>query len=313
MRAAALACLTITLLTGSLGLPAIAPTDVGPSTPPLPGGTSGPSEAAPEPTLPARVQRFERIAGSLAGGLALGLGVDSDRIGPGTSLTARGEQCTANFVFRSGTATLLGTAAHCVAGGNNSTDGCEAGIEPYAPGTAVTIRGASQPGRLVYSSWWTMQSVEESDADACAANDFALVRVDAADAHRVDAAVPGFGGPTGTGGMPAVGDPVYSFQNSALRFGLAALAPKEGIALGAEDGGWGLRAYTVSPGVPGDSGSGLLDDDGRAVGVLSTVGLLPYPASNRYTALQPALSYAAAHGTSATLVTGTPFAGGTLL
>lgn len=49
----------------------------------------------------------------------------------------------------------------------------------------------------------------------------------------------------------------------------------------------------MTPGVPGDSGSGVLDADGRALGVLSTVELSPRPASNGISVLSSALSYAA--------------------
>jgi hypothetical protein len=63
------------------------------------------------------------------------------------------------------------------------------------------------------------------------------------------------------------------------------------------------------PGVPGDSGSGFLDADGRAVGVLSTE-FLDRRHSNGVTDLALALAYADAYGGigTVTLVPGTaPF------
>jgi len=51
----------------------------------------------------------------------------------------------------------------------------------------------------------------------------------------------------------------------------------------------------VSPGVPGDSGSGFLSADGSAVGVLSTLGLAPLPLSNNIGDLAHELAWAQAN------------------
>jgi len=65
----------------------------------------------------------------------------------------------------------------------------------------------------------------------------------------------------------------------------------------------------VTPGIPGDSGSGFMSDGGLAVGVLSTIGLAPLPASNNIGDLAKEMAYASSHGVSGlTLVNGTePF------
>ncbi len=49
------------------------------------------------------------------------------------------------------------------------------------------------------------------------------------------------------------------------------------------------------PGIPGDSGSGFLDADGRAVGTLSTVAIAPLAGSNGLGDLQRELRYAQRH------------------
>ena len=59
------------------------------------------------------------------------------------------------------------------------TNGCDCGSLPI--GTPVEVDGASRPGTLVYNSWISMQANGETNADACAYNDFALVRIDPAD------------------------------------------------------------------------------------------------------------------------------------
>ena len=225
-----------------------------------------------------------------------------------------GGQCTANFVFTAGEDVLIGQAAHCAAtGAANETDGCEAGSLPL--GTPVEIEGATQPGELVYSSWLTMQSIGESDAAACLNNDFALVRIDPADHARVNPSVPVFGGPVAADATTDAFEAVFSYGNSGLRLGTTALSPKEGYSLGEQDGGWTHPVYTVTPGIPGDSGSAFLDADGAALGVLSTLSAAPLPASNYVSDVGRAVQYMRTHGgPDATMALGTePFTGGTLV
>jgi hypothetical protein len=216
-------------------------------------------------------------------------------IHPGVQTDTNGGQCTANFIYTAGGNTYIGQAAHCAStGAATDTDGCLAGTLPL--GTPVTISGASRPGTLAYSSWVTMQSTGESNADVCAYNDLALVRIDPADVAKVNPSVPGFGGPTGVGGPSATGDDVFSYGNSSLRLGITQLSPKRGIVVSTEGNGWSRTVYTVTPGIPGDSGSGFLNGSGQAIGVLSTVALAPLAGSNGVGDLSRELAYARAHG-----------------
>ncbi len=217
-------------------------------------------------------------------------------IHPGVQMDSPSGQCTANFVFTNGADVLLGFAAHCVGtGAATETDGCLAGS--LGLGTPVTIEGASRPGTLVYSSWLAMQSAGESNADACAYNDLGLVRIDPADVANVNPSIPHWGGPTGlnTTGNPATAR-VYSYGNSSLRLGITQLSPKTGVSLGTSGGGWTHPVYTVTPGIPGDSGSAFLDAAGRATGVLSTLALAPLVLSNNVGDLSHELAYAQSHG-----------------
>ncbi len=222
--------------------------------------------------------------------------VSTATIHPGVQTTTAGAQCTSNFVFTSGTDVLLGQAAHCSGtGAATDTDGCAAGS--LALGTPVDIQGADYPGELVYSSWIAMANAGETDADTCAYNDFALVKIDPRDHDKVNPSVPVFGGPQGidTDGA-AVGEEVYTYGNSSLRLGLTQLSPHVGTSLGTSGGGWTTTIYTATPGVPGDSGSGVLSQDGQALGILVTVALAPLAGSNGVTSLDLALAYANAHG-----------------
>ena len=143
-----------------------------------------------------------------------------------------------------------------------------------------------------------MHQLGTTDANTCAYNDLALVKVDAADVSKVNPSVPFWGGPTGidTDGT-ATGDRVWTYGNSSLRFGITQLSPHTGISLGdqAADGGWSHPLYTVTPGIPGDSGSGFLSAGGAAIGTLSTLGLAPLPASNNIGDLAKELAFAQAH------------------
>lgn len=217
------------------------------------------------------------------------------KIHPGVRVTSDAGQCTANFVYTNGEDVYIGAAAHCVGkGAANETDGCKSGSHPL--GKEITIEGVDRPGRLAYSSWLTMQHRDEKNEDLCAYNDFALIEIDPADVDEVNPSVPRFGGPTGlrTEGLNA-GDKVYTFGNSDLRQGVSLLSPKTGVSLGDSGDGRTHQVTTVTPGVPGDSGSGFLDSDGSAFGVLSTLSITPIPGANGVSDLAKAIDYAREH------------------
>ena len=215
----------------------------------------------------------------------------------------------------------VGYAAHCAGlGAATDTNGCDSATLPV--GTAVTFnKGGSLisegtllgRGTLAYSSWVTMQTKGRATTTPVPTTTSPLVKVAAADVAKVNPSVPFWGGPVGidTNGT-AAGDQLYTYGNSSLRFGLSQLSPHTGISLGdsAADGGWTHPLYTVTPGVPGDSGSGFLSADGSAVGTLSTLGLAPLPLSNNIGDLAHELAYAQANSgiSGLTLVNGTePF------
>lgn len=210
--------------------------------------------------------------------------------------TQGGGKCTANFVFYNTTDVFLGQAAHCAGTGPaTETSGCTAGTQPL--GTPVTIGGASKPGTLVYSSWITMTKRAEQDTNACDFNDFALVKIDPADLGKINPSLPVYGGPIGISTEPtAVGDRVFTYGNSPLRGGLTQLSPKEGISLGDDGDGWSHVCYTATPGVPGDSGSAVLTQDGEALGVLTSLAVAPLAGSNGVGDMRRELDYLNAHG-----------------
>lgn len=230
---------------------------------------------------------------------------DTAALHPGVQTYTDGGQCTANFVFTDSAGKVyLGQSAHCAGtGGATETNGCDAGSLPL--GTMVEFREGGSllsdgtllgTGRLAYSSWRAMQAAGEKDADACAYNDFALVEVDPAYVDDVNPSIPFWGGPSGinTTGTK-VGDKVYSYGNSSLRFGATQLSPKTGLSLGTVGNGWAHELYSATPGVPGDSGSAFVDAQGRALGTLSTVAIAPLAGSNTIGDLGKELAYAQQH------------------
>jgi len=229
---------------------------------------------------------------------------------PGVQTVTAGGQCTSNFVYQAGSEVYLGQAAHCSSTeGQTSTNGCDTGSQPL--GTPVEIEGASQPGTMVYNSWLSLQQRGETDPDACAYNDLALVRIDPADVANVNPSVPGFGGPTGLGPSSAMlGDTVYSYGNSSLRLGVTKLSPKQGVVIQSEGNGWSRTVLTATPGIPGDSGSGFMSASGEAIGVLSTLQVLPLAGTNGVGDLRHEIEYMHANSpfSSANVVPGTePF------
>jgi len=211
-------------------------------------------------------------------------------IHPGVQVFTQGAQCTSNFVYQDASDVYLGQAAHCSGtGAATDTNGCDSGSLPI--GTPVDVTGADHPGTLVYNSWLTMQSKRETDEDTCAFNDLALIQVDPADVGKVNPSVPALGGPTGVGSWGGMGSTVYSYGSSELRGGIAALSPKQGIVVQGTPSGWSHDVYTVTPGIPGDSGSAFLNGNGGAIGVLSTVQLAPLAASNGVGSLGKELDY----------------------
>jgi hypothetical protein len=237
----------------------------------------------------------------------------SAAIHPGVQTVSDSGQCTSNFIFYDASDNIyIGQAAHCTStGGQTSTNGCDTGSLPL--GAPVDVDGASKPGTLAYNSWLAMQAAGETDANTCDYNDLALVKLDPADYGKVNPSIPFWGGPTGMTDTTRTGDKVLSYGNSSLRLGITQLSPKEGTSLGQTGGGWSHEVYTVSPGIPGDSGSAFIDRGGNAFGVLSTLQIAPKAGANGVGDVSRELAYANAHGVGVQLANGTEAFRGPLL
>lgn len=221
------------------------------------------------------------------------------------TITGGTGQCTTNFVFTDARGQVyLGQAAHC-ARTDEDLNGCRAETLPL--GTRVSfVIGATLfdegrrlgRGRLVYSSWRTMQARHVSNPDLCAFNDFALVKVAREHHGRVNPTLPYWGGPTGLSKAAVrVGDSVYGYGRSSLRPEKSRLSRQAATAMtdSVGDQGWSHTITSASPGLPGDSGSAYVDQDGRAVGTLSTLRLGPLLVWNGLSDLSRELAYARRH------------------
>jgi hypothetical protein len=174
---------------------------------------------------------------------------------PGAVVNSDTGQCTFNFLFNgSDGRRYMGTAGHCILG--ESPIGGDVGEESWAPGTGPVASDAdgNRIGEFAYA---ILQDPK----------DFAVIRLD----PGVEASpqMCHFGGPTGTntdqGSSPVV---LNHFGNGV---GVGSVLPaRSAVAFGMPNPD---HVYAAGAVVPGDSGSGIISSDGRAVGVIVTTGL----------------------------------------
>ncbi|MGH7337127.1 MAG: hypothetical protein ACREI7_06095 [Myxococcota bacterium] len=174
---------------------------------------------------------------------------------PGAIVTSDAGQCTFNAAFAGSDGRLyIGTAGHCILG--ESPSGGDVGEESWDSGTGPMARdGAGAAiGRFAYA---ILQDPK----------DFALIELDAD--VPLDAQMCHFGGPSAMNSDQPSGPVVLHHYGNGV--GLGALLPaRSGAALGMPHPD---HVYAQAAAVPGDSGSLVISDDGRAVGVLVTVGV----------------------------------------
>jgi hypothetical protein len=177
--------------------------------------------------------------------------------------------CTMNFVFTDGTSNYIGTAGHCVAGGFNTVI-AQVGTRVDATDTVIATLAAIG---TVARSW--NQGIGK---------DFALVKINPG--FKVVSGVTGALGPTGVLCLDPVGQPVMHYGHGYIFF------VEQGYAkFGEVIPDLTLLVKFTSPngfnwvgyGLPGDSGSEVMNDAGLAVGDLTHgigVAGVPVPGLN---------------------------------
>jgi hypothetical protein len=238
------------------------------------------------------------VAASVAAAVVIVLGpagpataATGGRIGPGTQLVTAGRACTANFVFRDAeNRVYLGYAASCATRSLvPAGDACSARSLPL--GTRVRLAEGSRTlgyGRLRYSSLRALHRAGVTDAATCAANDFALVRISGAARRLVRSSVPYWGGPSDLGALPATGTMVFGLARPSAT---ARSLPRAGTVT--TESATSATVSTPLASTRRARGGGFLDDQGRAVGILTSSAS---NGDNTVVSLSAAVAYASSHG-----------------
>ncbi|MGH3389595.1 MAG: hypothetical protein ACRDOO_12040 [Actinomadura sp.] len=158
--------------------------------------------------------------------------------------------CSANFVFKKGSAWGLGTAGHC------GTTG-----QPVSAYVVPPLASGRLPGLYVIGKIGVSH-------DNGIGDDFAMINIDPEFASWMNPTMPVWGGPSGVYRGAQVGLPVKHFGHG-LVFG-AGGTPRAGVAI-RWDINRGDGFSWVSPAAQGDSGSGVLTLGGEAAGDLTHI------------------------------------------
>jgi hypothetical protein len=174
---------------------------------------------------------------------------------PGAIVNSDTGQCSFNFLFAGSDGALyMGTAGHCILG--ESPVGGDVGESSWGAGEGPEARDADDVriGEFVY-------------AILVDPKDFALIRLDPD--VTPSAQMCHFGGPTGVNSETTSGPVVLQHFGNGVAIG-SVLPARSGVALGMPDPD---HVFAQALALPGDSGSGIISNDGRAIGVVVTVGV----------------------------------------
>lgn len=192
-------------------------------------------------------------------GAATPIGVPLDaKVQPGGEIHIGNALCTLNFLFKGSDGNrYIGSAGHCAIEGSPVQSGEEAAVErSWAPGTGQVVKDVNDQ-RIGEFAYAVLDSTR----------DFSLIRLDPGVAASPEMAH--FGGPTGIND-DITADPVtMHWYGNGVGLGMVVPA-RSGVALGLHDPD---HVYMLAAAGPGDSGSGVISEDGRAVGVLVAGGV----------------------------------------
>lgn len=164
--------------------------------------------------------------------------------------------CSMNFIFADATSKYIGTAGHCVAGGNTVVMQVATRVDPTDSLPIVTLAAIGSVAKKVNNG---------------IGRDFALVKINPS--FAVMPGVAGAAGPTGVFCGDPVGQPVAHYGHGYVFF-VEQGYPKFGevipdlnllIKFTSTQYGYNWVGY----GLPGDSGSDVMNDAGLAVGDLT--------------------------------------------
>jgi hypothetical protein len=178
-----------------------------------------------------------------------------DGVRPGGRVQTERGSCTYNFLFQGADGErYIGTAGHCILPAP-SVGEQNAGEKTWAKGSGPAAKtGGKRVGEFVYAVLATPK-------------DFALIRLD----PGVEATpeMCHFGGPTGVFDGTSSDPVVLEYFGNGIGIGNV-LPARSAVAVGVSDAD---HVFAAGLALPGDSGSGVIAEDGRAVGVLVSVGI----------------------------------------
>lgn len=181
--------------------------------------------------------------------LPLGLGA-CDGVRPGAMVLSEAGMCTFNYLFTGSDGhSYMGTAGHCILGTVPGEEVWAAGSGPEA----LDARG-NRVGEFAYAVFGGVR-------------DFALVRLD--DGVAANPQMCHFGGPTGINDDLTSGPVVLQHYGQALGLGMT-VPGRTSVALTTSDPD---QVFANGVALFGDSGGAVNSADGRAMGVLVTVGV----------------------------------------
>jgi hypothetical protein len=188
------------------------------------------------------------------GKLPVGVG-NCPGVRPGGTLHSDIGQCTMNFLFETPDhERFIGTAGHCILGEGPVADHGGEKTWPKGQGPVAKDDAGKRFGEFAYA---VLQDPK----------DFSLIRIDPGIESSPEMC--DFGGPTGIND-DITGDPtVLEYFGNGVGIGQA-LPARSAVAMGLVNAD---HVYAAGLALPGDSGSAVISEDGRAVGVLVTVGV----------------------------------------
>ena len=240
-----------------LGLAAV----LGAAVTPLAASAGQGAAQAPQKTAVASAASFNLggakcslIAVPAAGTKPVGVGT-CPGVRPGAEVQTEVGLCTLNFLFEAPDhERFIGTAGHCILGSGPVAD--NAGEKTWPKGTGPVAKDSTghRIGEFAYA---ILQEPK----------DFSLIRLDPA--VEASPEMCDFGGPTGINDDIS-GDPkVLEYWGNGVGIG-STVPARSAVAVGFPNAD---HVYAAGLALPGDSGSGVISDDGRAVGVLVTTGV----------------------------------------
>jgi hypothetical protein len=190
------------------------------------------------------------------GSLPVGVGT-CPGVRPGAEVQSEIGLCTLNFLFETpDKERFIGTAGHCIMGTDSALSGDNAGEKtwPKGQGPAAKDSTGKRIGEFAYA---ILQDPK----------DFSLIRLDPGVESSPEMC--NYGGPTGINDEVGQGARVLQYFGNGIGIG-STVPARSAVALGFPSAD---HVYAAGLALPGDSGSAVISDDGRAVGVLVTTGV----------------------------------------